>query len=129
MPAALAATARQNGRVSLLRCRLASIGTLFSLACGGESAEVHDITPEMCMRAGAQLADDECPGGSRPLPVRLPDDRLCCAGGPLTNAECTALGGILRFDPGDGSLEGCREGEFILAGLAETIEGGFCCAP
>jgi hypothetical protein len=115
--------------MSLLRCRLVSIGTLLSSACGGESAEVHDITPEMCMQAGAQLADAECPSGSQPLPVRLPDARPCCADGPLTNDECLALGGILRADPGNGSLKECPEGKLILGGLAETIEGGFCCAP
>jgi hypothetical protein len=36
--------------MSLLRCRLASVATLMSLACGGESADVHDITPQMRYR-------------------------------------------------------------------------------
>jgi hypothetical protein len=115
--------------MSLLRCRLASVATLMSLACGGESADVHDITPQMCTQAGAQLADAECPSGSQALPVKLPDDRQCCADALITHAQCAALGGLPHTDPGNGSLEGCPEGEFFLVGLGDTVEGGVCCAP
>jgi hypothetical protein len=113
----------------VFRVRMAPIGVLFSLACGGESADVHDITPAMCMEAGAELASAECPSGSSPLPVQLADDRQCCVDGPITREACLAIAGIVRTDPGNGSLKGCSEGEFILAGLGDTIEGGYCCAP
>jgi hypothetical protein len=129
MPAALRATTRQNGCMLVSSRRLASVGVLFALACGGESADVHAITPEMCMQAGAQLASAECPSGTSPLPVELDDDRRCCADGPITRQACLAIGGIVRTDPGNGSLKGCSDGEFILAGLGDTIEGGYCCAP
>jgi hypothetical protein len=47
----------------------------------------------------------------------------------ITDAECSAEGGEVYIDPGDGSLStvGCPTGLETTAFLTDFIEGGLCC--
>jgi hypothetical protein len=52
---------------------------------------------------------------------------------PLTPDECTALGGELEYDPGDGRTHDpdyvCTNGEPSLGFVSVPIEGAACCPP
>lgn len=46
----------------------------------------------------------------------------------MTPDECTAKGGQVRGDIGDGKIA-CAEGEQNLGRVQQGIEGAICCAP
>lgn len=47
---------------------------------------------------------------------------------PMSPEECTAQGGEVRGDIGDGQIA-CAEGERDLGRVRQGIEGAICCAP
>lgn len=52
-------------------------------------------------------------------------------GDPMSADDCSALGGRVILDPGDGSTlrEGCAAGEELLGSVKFGIEGAICCKP
>jgi hypothetical protein len=107
---------------------LALLCTLLSLGCGDEPAPVHRLTPEMCTRAGGQIASAECPSGTEALPTDVGDARHCCADLPIAREQCLLLGGTIRASNGS-SRPACLADELTLAGLWDFNEGALCCAP
>jgi hypothetical protein len=104
--------------------------SLFS-GCGGDDEE-KDFTPitdAMCAAGGGEVELETCSMNRSPLPPRVMGGGLCCVSGPLTAEECAAVGGHALSDPGNGSLKGCPSGSMLIAGIADFVEGGFCCTP
>ena len=110
---------------ALLRLVAAVLVVVFSGACGDSA----DISPETCTRAGGAVASAECPNNTSPLLIRLNDERLCCFRATFNAAQCSALGGGVYADPGDGSLNACPDGKTTVAWMPNYIEGARCCVP
>lgn len=69
-------------------------------------------------------------GGSKqppaePAPQPAPTEQ---AAAPMQPDECTAQGGHVKGDIGDGKVA-CAEGERDLGRVNQGIEGAVCCAP
>lgn len=76
---------------------------LFAAACGGKSAPAPTPTAET-QPAGAPAV------------------------GTISPEDCTAKGGQVRGDIGDGQVK-CGDGERELGRVMQGIEGAVCCAP
>lgn len=76
-------------------------------ACGGDKSTAASTTPEP----------------STPPPASEPATPAM-----LTPEECSAQGGQVRGDIGDGKIA-CAPGERDLGRVKTGIEGGVCCAP
>ena len=63
-----------------------------------------------------------CGGSKQPAPQVAPPSAA------MTSDECTAKGGQVRGDIGDGKVA-CAAGETDLGRVSQGIEGAVCCAP
>lgn len=77
---------------------MTSLALLFAIGCGGSS--------------------------SKPAPMRPDPDPVAM----LTPEQCTAQGGEVRGDIGDGQIR-CAAGVRQLGRVPLGIEGSICCAP
>lgn len=75
-------------------------------ACGGDKSTTASTTPE-----------SSTPPAAEPATPAM-----------LTPEECSAQGGQVRGDIGDGKIA-CAAGERDLGRVKTGIEGGVCCAP
>lgn len=79
--------------------------------------------------SGASTSDTSAPTPSTPsTPTEPTEPTEPEAVEPLTPEQCTARGGQVRGDIGDGTIA-CAEGERELGRVRLGIEGGVCCAP
>jgi hypothetical protein len=82
---------------------LISIALVAALGCGGKKQ----------------------PTQTEPAPQPQPSEP---AATPMQPEECTAKGGQVRGDIGDGKIK-CADGERDLGRVNQGIEGAVCCAP
>ena len=87
---------------------LALVCTLALVACSGGSKQ--PVTPAPDPVTTTPPADPNQTGNAE----------------PLTAEQCTAKGGEVRGDIGDGKIA-CAEGEKELGKVATGVEGGICC--
>lgn len=66
-------------------------------------------------------------GGSKPAPTSSPPPSPSEPAAVMMPDECTAKGGQVRGDIGDGKVA-CAEGERDLGRVNQGIEGAICCA-
>lgn len=85
--------------------------TAFTFACGSSSPPATTAGDPVPSRPAEPLPDSTTPPGN----LMSPDD-------------CTAKGGRVKGDIGDGKVR-CDEGERELGRVNTGIEGGVCCAP
>lgn len=65
-----------------------------------------------------------CGGSKQPGP----ESPSKAGSGPMSPEECTAKGGTVKGDIGDGKVA-CSEGQTDLGRVNQGIEGAVCCAP
>ena len=79
----------------------------------------------------ASCRGNDHPPASAPSPVERPGAPACGQSGdpdaPITQEQCSCLGGQVRGDLGDGQIR-CQDGERELGRVRTGIEGGVCCA-
>ena len=70
------------------------------------------------------------PGTTQPTvqPEPRPEETAPPTPGVMTPEDCTAKGGKVKNDIGDGKVA-CADGERELGKVKTGIEGGVCCAP
>jgi len=104
-------------RARHLLAKLTVAGVLMvAAACGSKKSE-----------AAGPVTDNQSQD-QRQDPNQTP--RSACGvteGTALTTEQCSCLGGSVRTDPGNGSVQ-CDEGATQLGRVKVGIEGGICCA-
>ncbi len=68
-----------------------------------------------------------CGGSKQPAPQQTPPPAPAEPAAAMSPEECTAKGGQVRGDIGDGKVA-CTEGERDLGRVNQGIEGAVCCA-
>lgn len=67
-------------------------------------------------------------GGKQPTTSEPPSPTTPAETAPMSPEACTAQGGQVRGDIGDGQIK-CGDGERDLGRVNQGIEGAVCCAP
>ena len=77
----------------------------------------------IALAAGACGSKKQQPSSESTTPAPTPTEVA-----PMKPEECTAQGGQVKGDIGDGNVK-CGDGERDLGRVAQGIEGAVCCAP
>jgi hypothetical protein len=77
--------------------------------------------------SGTSTTDTAAPAQPAPSTPEPAPPEPATPAEPMTPEECTAAGGQVRGDIGDGKIA-CAEGERELGRVRLGIEGGVCCA-
>lgn len=99
-----------------MRCTLLALLSLLVLGCGSKSPEVAEPAPTP---AEPTPAPTDAPPPDAPQPSKM------------TAEDCTAQGGTVVGDPGDGSTHRpdfrCASGKPPIGAVDSGIEGAVCC--